>query len=296
MRKLLIFSLLLLPLVLRAETPKLPKDKELKTLLSDTLLAFNNGVQEKDFTKFHEERLSPRLRKEFTLEKFTAAFQSFIDGGFDISNIAQSEPVFDVPPAIDSDNLLVLKGYYPTRPNKVIFKVTYAFESSAWKLMGINVRAIPLTENAEKMPTKKELKKLVLDSLLLFNDAIQTESFEDFYNHTGKVWQKEVTPEKLLEAFQSFVDQKADISPIAELEPAFEGTPAINEDGFLAIKGSYPTKPSKVSFDLKYVDEDGSWKLVAIHVQAKRSDEKTDKKDKGKKTEKSDDDDDDVDK
>src|SRR5207249_11181000 len=109
---------------LHGETAKLPKDKELKALVSDTLSAFNKAVQEKNFAQFHEERLSPRFREEFPLEKFTAAFQVFIDKGYDISNIAKSEPVFDVPPAIDSDGLLVLKGHYPTRPNKVTLKLT----------------------------------------------------------------------------------------------------------------------------------------------------------------------------
>ena len=291
MRKLLIFSLLLLPLVLHGETPKLPKDKELKALVFDTLSAFNKAVQEKNFAHFYEERFSPQFREQFPLEKFTALFRAFIDKGYDISNIAQSEPVFDIPPAIDSDGLLVLKGHYSTKPNKVTFKLTYVYESSAWKLMGINVQAIPFVENTGKVPANKELKKLALDSLLLFNEAIHTESFEDFYNHTAKIWQKEVTPEKLLEIFQSFIDGKIDIAHIAKLEPAFDGTPAVNEDGFLVIKGSYPTKPSAVFFELKYVYEDDSWKLIAINVQVKPTADKATKKAKEKK-EKSDDEDD----
>ena len=290
MRKLLIISLLLLPLALHGETPKLPKDKELKALVFDTLFAFNKAIQEKNFAQFHEERLSPQFRKQFPLEKFTAAFQVFIDKGYDISNIAKSEPVFDTPPAIDSDGLLVLKGSYPTRPNKVTFKLTYIYESSAWKLMGINVQVIPFVENTGKVPTNKELKTLTRDSLLLFNVAIQTESFEDFYGHIAKIWQKEVTPEKLLEIFQSFIDKKMNIAPIAKLEPAFDGTPAVNEDGFLVIKGSYPTEPSKVFFELKYVYEDESWKLVGINVHIKPTADKA-KKGKEKKTEESDEDD-----
>ena len=292
MRKLFILSLLLLPLVLHGETPKLPKDKELKALVLETLSAFNKAVQEKDFSQFYEERFSPQFREQFPLEKFTALFRAFIDKGYDISNIAQSEPVFDIPPAIDSDGLLVLKGHYSTKPNKVTFKLTYVYESSAWKLMGINVQAVPFVENTGKVPANKELKKLALDSLLLFNQAIQTGSFEDFYNHTAKIWQKEVTPEKLLEIFQSFIDAKIDLAPIAKLEPVFAGTPAVNEDGFLAIKGSYPTKPSTVFFELKYVYEDDSWKLISINVHVKPTAVKADKKGKEKKTEKSDDDDD----
>src|SRR5688572_9634988 len=141
MRKLLVLSLLLLPFVLQAQTSKLPPEKELRALVFDSLFAFNKAVQKKDFAEFHEQRLSPQFRKQFPLAKFTAAFQVFIDKGYDISNIANSEAVIDVPPAIDNEGLLVLKGHYPTRPNKVTFKLTYINESSAWKLLGINVQA-----------------------------------------------------------------------------------------------------------------------------------------------------------
>jgi hypothetical protein len=276
MRKLVILSLLFIPLLLQAETAKLPKDKELKTLVFDSLLAFNKAVQAKNFAQFHQERLSPEFQKQVPLEKFTAAFQVFIDKGYDISNIAKSEPVFDTPPAIDSDGLLVLKGHYPTQPNKVTFDLTYVYESSAWKLLGLNVKATPFVANTGKVPTDKELKTLALDSLLLFNTAIQTKSFENFYGKIAKLWQKEATPEQLLEIFQSFIDKEINIAPIAKLEPTFAGTPTVNEDGFLVIKGSYPTQPSKVSFQLKYVYEDESWKLVGINVQVKPTADKTD--------------------
>jgi hypothetical protein len=284
MRKLLILSLLFIPLVLHGETPRLPKEKELKALVFDSLFAFNKAVQEKSFAQFHEERLSSQFRKQFPLDKFTTVFQAFIDKGSDISNIAKSEPVFEIPPAIDGEGLLVLKGHYETRPNKVTFKLTYIYESSAWKLLGLNVQAIPFVENTGKVPTDKELKALALDSLLLFNVAIQTKSFENFYGHSAKLWQKEVTPERLLDIFQSFIDKKINIALIVKQEPAFEGAPAVNEDGLLVIKGSYPTQPSKVLFQLKYFYEDESWKLVGINVQVKPTVDKADKKGKETKT------------
>ena len=276
MRKLILLSLLFIPLCLHGETPSVPKDKELKALALDSLLAFNKAVQEKTFAHFYEERLSPIFRKQFPIEKFTAAFQMFIDKGYDISNIAKSEPVFDTAPAIDSDGVLVLKGHYPTKPNKVTFKLSYVYESSAWKLVGINVQATPSVENTGKMPADEELKKMTRDSLLLFNDSIQTKSFDNFYGKIAKLWQKEVTSKKLLEIFQPFVDKEVNIAPIAKLEPTFEGTPAVSEDGMLVIKGSYPTEPSKVIFQLKYVYEDGNWKLTGINVNVKPTAEKAD--------------------
>ena len=283
MRKLLILSLLLLPLVLQGATPKMPPDKELKALVFDSLFAFNKAVQEKSFAGFYAERLSPQFQKQFSVEKFTGIFQAFIDKGYDISGIAKSEPIFDTPPAIDNDGLLVLKGHYPSKPNKVTFKLTYAYEASAWKIMGINVQAAPSVENTGEVPTANEVKKLALDSLLLFNAAIQTKSFDNFYTKIAQLWQKEVTPAELLQIFHGFVDQNANIALIAKEKPAFDETPAVNSDGILVLKGSYPTQPNSVFFELKYVFEDESWKLVGINVQVKPATDAPPKKGKDKK-------------
>jgi hypothetical protein len=261
----------------------MPPDKELKALVFDSLFAFNKAVQEKSFAKFHEERLSPQFQKQFPLEKFTAIFQTFIDKNYDISNIAQSEPVFDAPPAIDNDGLLVLKGHYPTKPNKVTFKLTYAYETSAWKIMGINVQAAPSVENTGEVPTANEVRKLALDSLLLFNSAIQAKNFDKFYTRISTLWQKEITSDELLRIFRSFVDQNANIAAIAKEKPDFDGTPAVNTDGILVLKGSYPTLPNNVFFELKYVFEDESWKLVGINVQVKAASDAPPKKGKDKK-------------
>jgi hypothetical protein len=288
MRKLFIISLLFIPLVLHGATPALPPSKELKALVFDSLFAFNKAVQDKSFATFHEERLSSAFRKQYSVEKFTSTFQVFLDKGYDISNIAKSDPVFDAPPAIDSDGVLVLKGHYPTKPNKVSFKLSYVYESSAWKILSINVQVVPVVES--KVPAENELKKLTLDSLLLFNVAIQTKNFTDFYDKIAKLWQKEITPDKLRSIFQSFIDQKINISSIARLEPTFEGTPSVNDDGFLVIKGFYPTQPSYVYFQLKYAYEDDSWKLVGINVEVKPPADKSDKT--GKKDKEKDDDDD----
>ena len=122
----------------------------------------------------------------------------------------------------------------------------HLYEKSAWKILGIKVEAMPETA---KVPTDKELKALVRESLLEFNKALQEQSFEEFYPEIATVWQNQTTPEKLQEIFQSFIDQKIDIGPIVQkLQLSFEGQPAINSDGILVVKGTYPTKPSKLSF------------------------------------------------
>jgi len=67
--------------------------------------------------------------------------------------------------------------------------------------------------------------------------------------------------------FQPFIDQEADISGLARFEPVFDQPPAVNGDGLLELKGFYPTRPSRVRFDLAYIYEAPEWRLVQINVQ-----------------------------
>ena len=52
MRKLFNVTLLLIPLILRAGSPSLPPEKELKAHVLETLLAFNKAAQENSFAGF----------------------------------------------------------------------------------------------------------------------------------------------------------------------------------------------------------------------------------------------------
>jgi hypothetical protein len=122
---------------------------------------------------------------------------------------------------------------------------------------------------AGKLPTTEEAKELVRDSLIAFNAAVQTKSFVDFHKQIAVMWQKQVTPERLAQLFDVFVKGEIDLSDITRLEPAFDKPPATNENGLLELKGSYPTQPSRVIFDLAYLYEGTEWKLVKINVNVR---------------------------
>jgi len=146
-----------------------------------------------------------------------------------------------------------------------------------------NVQAASSEENTAEVPTDREVRKLALDSLLLFNAAIQTRNFDNFYDKIATLWQNQITAEELLRIFRSFVEQNANIAPIAKEKPAFDEAPTVNADGVLVLKGSYPTQPNSVFFELKYVFEDESWKLIGINVQVKPAADSPPKKSKDKK-------------
>ncbi len=128
------------------------------------------------------------------------------------------------------------------------------------------IAAISTAVGAPKVPAETELKSITLETLLSFNKAVQAKDFEAFHGEIAKLWQEQTTPEKLQELFKDFIDKELDISSIKKVEPVFNKPAEIDSDGVLIINGYYPTTPKRVVFRLKYLQEEGDWKLVGIKL------------------------------
>ncbi len=126
-----------------------------------------------------------------------------------------------------------------------------------------------------EIPSSDKLQTLVKTTMLDFNDAIQSGDFTDFHKKTAKVWRDSTSPDKMLEAFKTMVDNKESFDlkkAISSLDATFSPAPSIGKAAdmdALLINGSYPTKPKVLHFDLKYAMDDGTLKLVGINISTK---------------------------
>jgi hypothetical protein len=116
---------------------KLPSKEEAETLVQDTLLAFNAGLQTKSFEDFHK-GVAVMWQKQITPERLAELFAGYIKAKVNLAGIATKEPTFTTPPAINGDGLLELKGSYSI-PEKVVFDLGYLYEAPEWKLIKISV-------------------------------------------------------------------------------------------------------------------------------------------------------------
>lgn len=116
----------------------LPDEKTVHTMALETMLMFNESVQEKSFDQFYE-KISKTWQKQLTIGQLTRAFNPFIDAGVNIAGIKDVEPVFDEAPQITSEGLLIIGGHYPTTPYRVVFALRFIYELPKWKLFGIDV-------------------------------------------------------------------------------------------------------------------------------------------------------------
>jgi hypothetical protein len=161
-------------------------------------------------------------------------------------------------------------------------------ESSAWRVFSLRtppsaqtglvdnrfslVGKIPsLTEGvARSVPPEDEIRALVRDHLLLFNEAIEQKSFDVFYDSVSRKWQGQLTKGQLQRAFQPFIDKNVNIALVADSVAVLEPEPRVNSEGLLLVSGYYPTQPFRVHFLLKFYYELPSWKLFGMDVNLVR--------------------------
>lgn len=122
----------------------MPDEKAIKQLATETVRLFNDAVQRKSFAVFYES-VSAKWRSTLTERQLANAFQPFVDQGVNMSGALAMEPILDPPPQITTDGLLLVTGYYPSKPYQVVFSLKYIYELPNWKLFGIdmNLRKSP---------------------------------------------------------------------------------------------------------------------------------------------------------
>ncbi|HKU98222.1 MAG TPA: hypothetical protein VJR58_23230 [Vineibacter sp.] len=122
---------------------------------------------------------------------------------------------------------------------------------------------------AQKPPSPVALEALIKATLLTFNDANVTGNYTVFHAKLAKPFRDQFSPERLKKSFESFTEQGIDFDIVAALKPVLAEEPRIDERGALLIRGHFDTSPNRVTFSLDFIQSDGDWKLVNIHVKVK---------------------------
>jgi len=126
----------------------MPGPGKLADLVHETMASFNKAILTGDFHEFflsvsqqwkNGERMSGDAASGVTEKMLKTHFQPFTDKKIDLSVVAGLPPVFDRPPQINQDGLLVLHGHFDDPQYRVNFNMEFAYELPRWKLFGIDV-------------------------------------------------------------------------------------------------------------------------------------------------------------
>ena len=66
--------------------------------------------------------------------RLKSELKSIGDQKIDLSSLVREEPVLNGAPVVDKNGKLVLSGYYPTRPARVSFRLTFLGRGDSWLL------------------------------------------------------------------------------------------------------------------------------------------------------------------
>lgn len=122
------------------------------------------------------------------------------------------------------------------------------------------------SENAT-VPSNAEAVRLTKTTLLDFDSAVAKNNFNGFHSRISQLWQNQISAPELTKIFQSFVAQKIRLNnAVNVLSPTFSPAPSIDKSGILTLQGFYPSKPSRLTFRLRFVQEENAWKLIGIRV------------------------------
>ncbi len=165
-----------------------------------------------------------------------------------------------------------LDGSITTETGGVVpIKMTFVKENEAWKIYAIQKPTAGLqAESASpSLPTQAEQITLVKQSMHDFLVSVDKKDMEHFRSTVSDLWQQQFTIEKFNQSFKAITDNGANWSVIESVEPVLSAEAKIDENGVLLLVGHYPTKPSQVQFEQKYVYEGTAWKLIGFSIEAK---------------------------
>jgi hypothetical protein len=165
-----------------------------------------------------------------------------------------------------------LNGSITTDTKGVVpIKLMFVKESGTWKIYAIQkpTAGLQSEEASPAVPNKADQVAMIKQAMRDFATSVNNKNMEHFRNSISQLWQKEVTTEKLNTVFAPFIEKAIDLTILEKHEPTIDGEPKLGENGRLVIKGVFPTKPSQVYFEQKFIYEGTAWKLVGLSVDIK---------------------------
>ncbi len=140
-----------------------------------------------------------------------------------------------------------------------------------WKIHSMRKPSAGLNETSRdaQIPPKKELIKLLKQSIHQFALSVNEKSMAAFHQTIANVWQQQLSVADLDKAFSGFFAAGLDLTILDSIDPEFKASTELDENRVLVISGAYTTRPRQLHFDQKFIYEGLGWKLVGFNATVK---------------------------
>lgn len=128
-----------------ASAQKMPGPIGMEALIKATLLTFNDANVTGNYAVLHAKLAKP-FRDQFPPDKLKETFKSFAEKQIDFDVVAAHAPVASEEPKIDDRGVLLVKGYFDTRPSRVSYDLAFIPSDGEWKAIKLKVDVNPAPE------------------------------------------------------------------------------------------------------------------------------------------------------
>jgi hypothetical protein len=115
-------------------------------LIKTSLLTLNDANLTGNYTVLHAKLAKP-FREQFSPDRLKQVFKAFADQKADWGLIAAKPPVATSETTIDNRGALILRGYFDTKPSRLIYELDFIPSEGEWKPIKLNLNAKPLNEH-----------------------------------------------------------------------------------------------------------------------------------------------------
>jgi hypothetical protein len=130
-------------------------------LVRSTLLTLNDANRSGNYTVLHD-LAAPGFQAKNTAADLAQIFSDLRRRNFDLFAVALLAPQFNAPPALDASGKLRLTGFFPTRPLRISFDLTFQTVGGQWRLFAISVATseAPTTQSRLVRPPSRHSPEL----------------------------------------------------------------------------------------------------------------------------------------
>ena len=125
-----------------------PSELDLAKMIWSTLAALDHANQSGNYSVLRD-LSAPGFQSANNPSQLSNIFSALRESRLDLSNALLLAPTYSAAPAVSSDNILDVRGFFGLRPTAVSFQLQYQWVGGRWRLFGVAIN--PATV-AQSMP------------------------------------------------------------------------------------------------------------------------------------------------
>ncbi len=125
-----------------------PSELDLAKMIWSTLAALDHANQSGNYSVLRD-LSAPGFQSANNPSQLSNIFSALRESRLDLSNALLLAPTYSAAPAVSSDNILDVRGFFGLRPTAVSFQLQYQWVGGRWRLFGVAINPATM---AQSMP------------------------------------------------------------------------------------------------------------------------------------------------